>query len=69
MIAFGLSLAVNLDASDSPALLTLQWAGALGLFALMLWRFRAGAFKSGYQDLFSNLRPVTTVRWRAGGPG
>ena len=60
MIAFGLSLAVNLDASDSPALLTLQWAGALGLFALMLWRFRAGAFKTGYQDLFSNLRPVTT---------
>ena len=66
MIAFGLSLAVNLEASDSPALLTLQWAGALGLFALMFWRFRAGAFKTGYQDLFSNLRPVTgpiASRW------
>ena len=59
MIAFGLSLSVNLDASESPALLTLQWAGALGLFALMFWRFRAGAFKTGYQDLFSNLRPVS----------
>jgi len=58
MIAFGLSLAVNLDASDSPVLATLQWAGAFGLFALMAWRFRAGAFRTGYQDLFSNLTPV-----------
>ena len=53
----GWSLAVNLDASDSHALAILQWGGALGLFALMVWRFRAGAFKSGYQELFANLRP------------
>lgn len=53
----GWSLAVNLDASDSHALAILQWGGALGLFALMVWRFRAGAFKSGYQELLSNLRP------------
>ena len=68
MIAFGLSLAVNLEASDSPAIMILQWAGALGLFALMFWRFRAGAFKTGYQDLFSNLRPVTVplADWWAG---
>ena len=59
MIAFGLSLAVNMDASDSPALATLQWAGALGLFALMFWRFRAGALKSGYEDLLLNLRPLS----------
>ena len=59
MIAFGLSLAVNLDASDSPALAMLQWAGALSLFALMLWRFRAGALKSGYEDLLLNLRPLS----------
>ena len=58
MIAFGLSLAVNLQASDSPVLSTLQWAGAIGLVALMIWRFRAGAFRTGYQDLFSNLRPA-----------
>ena len=58
MIAFGLSLAVNLEASDSPVLSTLQLLGALGLFALMAWRFRAGAFRTGYQDLFSNLRPA-----------
>ena len=59
MLAFGLSLAVNLDASDSPALAAIQWAGALGLFALMFWRFRAGALKGGYQDLLMNLRPVS----------
>lgn len=53
----GWSLAVNLDASDSHALAILQWGGALGLFALMVWRFRAGAFKSGYQELLANLRP------------
>ncbi len=58
MIAFGLSLAVNLQASDSPVLSTLQWGGAIGLVALMIWRFRAGAFRTGYQDLFSNLRPA-----------
>ena len=53
----GWSLAVNLDASDSHALAILQWGGALGLFALMVWRFRAGAFKSGYRELLANLRP------------
>ena len=56
MLYFGLSLAVNLDASDSPVIAVFQWAGALGLFALMFWRFRAGALKSGYQDLLLNLR-------------
>ncbi len=59
MIAFGLSLSVNLEASDSPALAAIQWGGAFGLFALMIWRFRAGAWRSGYEDLFSNLRPLT----------
>ena len=59
MLAFGLSLAVNLDASDSPALAAIQWTGALGLFALMFWRFRAGALKGGYQDLLMNLRPLS----------
>ena len=59
MIAFGLSLAVNLDASDSPAMAVIQWTGALGLFALMFWRFRAGALKGGYQDLLMNLRPMS----------
>ena len=59
MIAFGLELSVNLEASDSPALMILQWGGALGLLALIVWRFRAGALKSGYEDLLSNLHPLS----------
>ncbi len=59
MMAFGLSLAVNLEASDSPALAAVQWTGAFGLFALMFWRFRAGALRSGYEDLLMNLRPMS----------
>ena len=55
LISLGVSLAVNLDASDSPAIMVLQWASALGLAALIVWRFRAGALKSGYQDLVSNI--------------
>ena len=58
IIATGYELTVNLDASDSPALLVLQWGGALALGALIIWRFRAGALKSGYNDLLLNLRPV-----------
>ena len=57
----GWSLAVNLDASTSPAVATLQWGGALGLVALVVWRFRAGAFKSGYKSLLGNLRPGTAA--------
>ena len=68
MIAFGLELSVNLEASDSPALMAVQWGGALGLIALIVWRFRAGALKSGYEDLVSNLRPLSgpVKAWWAG---
>ena len=55
----GLSISVNLEASDSPALMIVQWGGALGMIALIVWRFRAGALKSGYEDMMSNLRPFS----------
>ena len=58
LLAAGLSITVNLDASDSPAILALQWGGAIGLAALIVWRFRAGALRSGYDDLMLNMRPV-----------
>ena len=58
LLAAGLSIAVNLDASDSPAILALQWGGAAALIALIVWRFRRGAFRSGYDDLLLNIRPV-----------
>ena len=53
----GWSLSVNLEASESAAIAIPQWIGALGLIALIVWRFRAGALASGYHDLVSNLRP------------
>ena len=58
LLLAGWSLTVNLDASDSAAIAVLQWGGAFGLIALIAWRFRAGAFTSGYQDLLANLAPM-----------
>lgn len=58
LLATGFSITVNLEASDTPAIQFIQWAGALGLAALIVWRFRAGALKSGYYDLLLNVRPL-----------
>ena len=58
VIALGLTLPVNLSASESPAILFVEWAGALILIALIVWRFREGALKSGYDDLVSNIKPL-----------
>ena len=58
IIAFGLTLPVNLSASESPAIQVVEWAGAITLIALIVWRFREGALKSGYEDLVSNMQPV-----------
>ena len=58
VIAAGLTLPVNLSGSQAPAIQLLQWGGALALIALIVWRFRAGALRSGYDELVSNIRPV-----------
>ncbi len=63
VLAFGLSISVNLSASHAPAILFLQWGGAILMIALIIWRFRAGAMRSGYEDLMSNFRPLSR-RWR-----
>ena len=55
----GFTLPVNLDASDSPAILILQYGSALIFFALIVWRFRAGAFRTGYEDLMQNIRSMS----------
>ena len=65
LLLSGISIAVNLGASESPAILALQYGGALGLLALIVWRFRAGALKSGWQELVSNVGPLTRP-WRRG---
>ena len=58
VIAAGLTMPVNLSGSQAPAIQLMQWAGALVLIALILWRFRAGALRSGWEELLSNIRPV-----------
>ena len=56
LLAAGLTISVNLDASHSPAIQLLQWGSAFLLIALMVWRFRAGALRNGYDDMLFNLR-------------
>ncbi len=57
--ATGFSLPVNLNASESPAILFLQYGSALVFFVLVVWRFRAGAFRTGYEDLLQNIRSMS----------
>ena len=56
LLAAGLAISVNLDASHAPAVQLLQWGSALLLIALIVWRFRAGALRRGYEDMLLNLR-------------
>ena len=65
VIALGLTLPVNLTASESVAIQFVEWAGAFILIALIVWRFREGALKSGYDDLVSNITPVFRFLKRA----
>ena len=56
LLAAGLAIPVTLDASHAPAIQLLQWGSALLLIALIVWRFRAGALRRGYEDMLLNLR-------------
>ena len=65
LLALGLTLPVNLGASASPAIELVEYIGAFILLALIVWRFRRGALKSGYDELLSNLRPIVRRLRRA----
>ena len=67
LLASGLTISVNLVASESPTLQFLQWGSAFLLIALIVWRFRAGALRSGWEDLLLNLRPLSGPWRRAWG--
>jgi len=67
LLTAGVTLSVNLGAAQAPAIYFIEWVGAFLLIALIVWRFKAGALKSGYQDLLSNLRtfsPPWKRAWR-----
>ncbi len=65
LLAMGLTLPVNLGASASPAFEFVEYIAASVLLALIVWRFRRGALKSGYDELLSNLRPIVRRLRRA----
>jgi len=44
----------------------LEWAGALLLLALIIWRFWRGAASAGFFDMLTNLR---TLAGKVSGPG
>ena len=56
LLAAGLAISVNLNASHSSAIQLLQWGSAFLLIALIVWRFRAGALRRGYEDMLLNMR-------------
>jgi len=58
ILATGYSIIVNLELSDSPTILLLQWIIGFVLIALIVWRFQAGAFRRGWQSLLVNIRPL-----------
>ena len=61
ILATGYSLTVNLQASTNPPVQFMQWAGALILFALIFWRFKAGARKGGWQQMQQNILPLFRI--------
>lgn len=63
LLAAGFTISVNLLPSESPTLQIIQWGGALGLIALIIWRYRAGAMRAGYEDMMLNIRPLSRP-WR-----
>ena len=59
LLATGIMVPVNLGASHSPAIQFLQWAAAVILVVLIVWRFRAGALRCGWEDFLLNIRPLS----------
>ncbi len=66
LLAAGLTISADLNASHAPAIQFLQWGSAFALIALIVWRFRAGALRSGYEDMLLNIRPGSSTSDRCG---
>ena len=58
LLALGATIPVYLGPSESETIQLIQWGSAFAMIALIVWRFRAGAFKSGYEDMLFNIRPL-----------
>ena len=58
LLASGFEIVVNLAKTESHAIAITQIACAVILFVLIVWRFRAGALKGGWDDLWINIRHI-----------
>ena len=58
LIWTGFGISVNLQKSENAVIEFTQMISAATLFGLVVWRFRAGALKSGYEDMMINIRPA-----------
>lgn len=58
LLALGVTIPVYLGPSESETIQFIQWGSAFAMIALIVWRFRAGAFKNGYEDMLFNIRPL-----------
>ena len=59
MVAAGLTLPLYLSASTSPNILFLQYVCTFVFLALVVWRFRAGALRTGWSDLTRSVRAMS----------
>ena len=59
LLSTGFTITVNLLPSESPTIQFIQWGGAMALIALIIWRYRAGAMRRGYEDMMANFRTRT----------
>ena len=59
LAAAALTLPLNLSASTSPNILFFQYVSTFAFIALVVWRFRAGALRTGWSDLTKNVRNMS----------
>ncbi len=64
--ALGFRVVPTWGATGSGLISFLEWAGALLLLALIIWRFWRGAASAGFFDMLTNLR---TLAGKVSGPG
>ncbi|MCY4143213.1 MAG: SO_0444 family Cu/Zn efflux transporter [Gammaproteobacteria bacterium] len=58
LMATGFQIFANLEHDHSHAIQYVQYASVVAFAALVVWRFRAGALKRGWNDMMSNFRSM-----------
>ena len=58
LLGTGFQIVANLDHEHSHAVQYIQYVSVAAFSGLVIWRFRAGALKSGWNDMVSNFRSL-----------